>query len=552
MNERNRLLQKISETVVDPVRFVREVLRENPWSVQEEILRSVAKNSQTAVKASNASGKTRTAAEAVLWWLVRYSDGIAITTAPTYEQVQKLLWREIHQAIGRSRDFEFPEANLVELKLGPGNYGAGLSTNKGVNFQGFHSPHLLIVVDEAPGVDSEIWEAIEGARAGGDVHLLILGNPTTISGFFYDAFTKERHLWNTFSIDAFDTPNLAGFTLEDLRKLPRDLPESAPVFQYKPFPALVTRRWVYEKFLTWGEESPLWQARVRGEFPTNLEDALIPLSWLEAASKRATSGTGGSLYAGIDVAGPGKDETSVVVRSESGTIVAQSAWVKPDPRGEVVHFLAPFKARLHSVNVDRVGLGEYFAHHLRDLGYRIEFVNVATAARRPDSFSNLKAELYWSLRERFEKGEIAGLTDELTIQQLASIRFEYNSRGLVVIESKEDARKRGVSSPDRAEALMLAFSDVRPYGIAFFENQLAYRRQCEVAIAQGRKPPDRPKSPLEKRYEEQREKYKQQRSEEHCADCDEPLGRERIEAGGLAYCQKCVDKRNYGQAIAPE
>src|SRR5260221_11180963 len=112
MSERNRLLQKISETVVDPVRFVREVLRETPWSGQEEILRSVAKNSQTAVKACNASGKTRNAANSVLWWLVRYSDGIAITTAPTYEQVQKLLWREIHQAIGRSRDFEFPVANL--------------------------------------------------------------------------------------------------------------------------------------------------------------------------------------------------------------------------------------------------------------------------------------------------------------------------------------------------------------------------------------------------------------------------------------------------------
>jgi hypothetical protein len=546
MSERDRLLREISLIARDPVRFVREILRDNPWSVQEEILRSVATRSQTAVKACNSSGKTRIAAAVLLWWIIRYSDGVAVTTAPTFEQVQKLLWGEIHQAIGRCRDFKWPAANLTEIKLSPGNYAVGLSTNKGVNFQGFHSPHLLIAVDEAPGVDAEIWEAIEGARAGGEVRLVILGNPTTTSGFFYDAFTNQRQLWNTISIDAFDTPNLAGFTLEYLRQLPRNLPESDPVFQFKPYPSLSTRRWVYEKYWTWGEESPLWQARVRGEFPTNLEDALIPLSWLELARKRATSGTDGTLYAGIDVAGPGKDETCVVVRDESGTIVAQSAWVKPDPRGEVVNFLAPFKARLQSVNVDRVGLGEYFARHLQDLGYRVEFVNVASAARRPANFSNLKAELYWSLRERFEKGDIAGLTDELTIQQLASIRFEYNSRGLVVIESKEDARKRGVSSPDRAEALMLAFSDVRPYAITFLEKQLAHRRQCEVAIAQGRKLPDRPKSPLEKRYEEQREKYKQQRSVEHCADCDEPLGRERIEAGGLAYCQKCANKRNYG------
>ena len=86
MSERDRLLEKIALIARDPVRFVREVLRDDPWSVQEEILRSVATRSQTAVKACNSSGKTRIAAAAVLYWIMRYSDGVAITTAPTFEQ----------------------------------------------------------------------------------------------------------------------------------------------------------------------------------------------------------------------------------------------------------------------------------------------------------------------------------------------------------------------------------------------------------------------------------------------------------------------------------
>jgi hypothetical protein len=111
---------------------------------------------------------------------------------------------------------------------------------------------LLVVLDEAPGVRGEIYEAVEGISAGGDVHVLALGNPVNAAGPFYEAFTSDRARWKTFTIDAFDTPNFIGFTLNDLREQPPGLPESAPVFQISPCPYLVTRRWVYEKILDLG------------------------------------------------------------------------------------------------------------------------------------------------------------------------------------------------------------------------------------------------------------------------------------------------------------
>ncbi|HXR24425.1 MAG TPA: hypothetical protein VN742_03610, partial [Candidatus Binataceae bacterium] len=135
------------------------------------------------------------------------------------------------------------------------------------------------------------------------------------------------------------------------------------------------------------------------------------------------------------------------------------------------------------------------------LGYSVNFVNVGEATVSPDKFANLKAELYWKLRERFEAGEVAGLTDELTISQLASIRYKHNSRGQVVIESKEDARKRGVKSPDRAEALMLAYARTEPAVITFYRRELEHRKAVELALAQGRKPPERSRhNPLLERY----------------------------------------------------
>ena len=97
-----------------------------------------------------------------------------------------------------------------------------------MRFQGFHG-RLLIVVDEAPGVKADIWEAIEGIRAGGDVRVLALGNPTIASGPFHDAFTSNRDGWCTFTISAFDSPNLAGLSLDELLALPIPRSTTAPV-----------------------------------------------------------------------------------------------------------------------------------------------------------------------------------------------------------------------------------------------------------------------------------------------------------------------------------
>src|SRR5271169_3747518 len=379
--------------------------------------------------------------------------------------------------------FPYPQANLTELRLGLGNYAIGFSTDKrdqGVRFQGFHSPNLLVIIDEAPGINADVWQAIEGIRAGGNVHLLVLGNPTIAGGPFHDAFTANREGWRTFTIDAFDTPNfgrlkrLAGGSKDRpvasapaveaaMLELLRVLPAEHNAITYSSRPYLVSVPWARERLREWGTASPLWQSRVRGQFPEQSEDALISLAWLEAAKTRTIeNATTSELEAGVDVAGPGDDECVVYVR-RGGQLIDMLATAEPEPRGRVLAFIAPYKPQLISVNVDAIGIGYNFGLHIRDHGYPVNNVNVGEAAPfNPERFQNMKAELYWALRERFERGEIAGLTDETTISQLATIRYVYTPQGRVKIESKDDARKRGVKSPDRAEALMLCFGRIRP------------------------------------------------------------------------------------------
>ncbi len=464
---RNRAANLIGpKQMRDPVEFSRLAFGHDHWGVQAEILQSVARNRRTAVKACHSSGKTFCAADAVLWWITANPDGIAVTTAPTWTQVEKLLWGEIRKSVSVSR-IPYPAPLKTQLDLGPNRYAIGLSTNEGVRFQGFHGK-ILIVIDEAPGVRPEIYEAIEGIRAGGDVRILALGNPTIASGPFYDAFTANREGWSLFTISAFNTPNLAGLDLEALLALSED------ELDRNVRPYLTTRRWVKEKHREWGPGHPLWESRVLGNFPKQSQDALISLTWLEDAQRRELRTDQDQLpfTAGIDVAGPGEDETVLVIR-QGRNVVEMIAFPQQDPRGELVAALLPYQGRLELVNVDSAGIGWYLAQHLAEF-FPVQPVNVGTAPSDSERYVNLKAEVYWGLRMRFEAGDVAGIQDEKTIAQLSSLRYQHNARGQVVIESKEEARKRGVKSPDRAEAVMLAFAQIQreEEGILIFEERV--------------------------------------------------------------------------------
>ena len=148
---------------------------------------------QAVKEAQHACGKTYVASGFPLHHLIAHKHCKAFITAPTLRQVQTF-WEEINlaRAGGRCVLNCLPEPNLTSLRIAPDRYATGASSSRGVNVQGLHSPNVLIICDEAPGIGADIWGAIEGFRAGGNVHVLKMGNPVVPSGAFYDAFTKEK------------------------------------------------------------------------------------------------------------------------------------------------------------------------------------------------------------------------------------------------------------------------------------------------------------------------------------------------------------------------
>lgn len=451
---------EVSTSLTDPVHFASDVLGSILWRRQRDIMRAVATKPLVAVKACHASGKTYLAARLALWWLLRYPEGKVINTAPGWRQV-RLMWDEIRLAASQSR-IVFPVPSATELRISDANYIQGISTNEAVKFQGIHGRHILIIADEAPGIRADIWDAIEGVRAGGDVHVLMLGNPVIPSGYYFNAFGPARNIWNNFTISAFDTPNLVGLTLEQLLAMGDDELANPPA------PYLVTPRWVKERALAWGPKHPMFCARVLGEFPTQSAYSVFSLELIERAKRDPTQQELEKLktlpiQVGIDVAGPGEDETVLVARA-GGAILETHVFAEPDPRGRVVQVLGRLKqtGRLRHVVVDEVGIGYNFALHLADHGFPVLRFNAGHRAIDAERFANAKAEACWGLREWMEQGAICRLNDLETEAQLSSILYRATPSGKTEIESKEDARKRGQSSPDRAEALVMAFCKIVP------------------------------------------------------------------------------------------
>ena len=249
-----------------PDGFAREVLGVKLWSKQDEILRAVRDYRRVAVKAGNGLGKGFTAAVAVLWFLYSHKPATVLTTAPTARQVRHVLWREIRRLHHASPQLIGGRMLQTRLEMEEDRFALGLSTDEVDQFQGFHSPNMLIVVDEAEGVSEDIYEAIDAVMTAGSSKLLLIGNPTSITGTFRRAFHEERHLYHNITISALDSPNVK---------------EERVVV-----PGLTTHEWVAERLAIWGEGSPMYHARVLGDFSDRAEDSLISLTHIEQAIAR--------------------------------------------------------------------------------------------------------------------------------------------------------------------------------------------------------------------------------------------------------------------------
>ena len=439
-------MQEDPGIVLTPVEFATDILGVELWSKQREVLNSLVDHRRVAVKSGNGLGKGFCAAVALLWFLhVHKNAAIALSTAPTFRQVRHVLWRQVHRLYRPSAKLLGGKMLDTRWEISDERYAMGLSAENADQFQGFHSPNMLIVVDEAEGVSDEIYEAIEAVMTAADPLLLLIGNPTTVTGAFRRAFYEERQLYHNITISALDSPNVqAGKTV---------------------VPGLTSAKWVEERRETWGEDNPIFRARVLGEFPDQAEDTLISLSDLEAAASRWAAGetpeTLGDapqeVVLAVDVARFGSDR-SVILRRQ-GNRVADIRTFRDMDTMQLAGWVAAAirETSPERVCVDEIGVGAGVVDRLKEQGHPVKGINVARRARQERLFVNVRAEGYWRLKELFASGEIAIPNDHQLMGELAALRYSFDSQGRVLMESKEAMRQRGLPSPDKADALMLAF-----------------------------------------------------------------------------------------------
>jgi len=437
--------------VRDPVGWVSDRLGEFLWSKQREIAEALVEHRYVAVKSAHDTGKSHVASRIVAWHLDTQSDPFATTTAPTTKQVHAILWRYLGQA-HRKAKLDGRITLDDEWYTGPGGkelvaYGRKPADTDQAAFQGIHALHPFVLVDEACGVPKSIFDAVDSLATNQNARVLAIGNPDDPASHFAQ-ICKPGSGWHVITVSAFDTPAYTG------EKVPEEL-----------LPLLVSPEWVEERKLRWGVTSPIYQSKVLGEFPDISDDSLILPRWIEAAQKRTLERTRRPIIA-ADIARFGEDET-VIMRREGGWIRTYRAHHKDDTMTTAGHIAKAMRDIDDEAGkndwvraiVDVPGVGGGVVDRLAELDLPVVPYNGGEAPIDKERFVNARAEDYWTLRERFEQGEVdIDPDDDKLAAQLGSIKWGIDSRGRIKIESKDDMRKRGLPSPDRADAMAIAFA----------------------------------------------------------------------------------------------
>jgi hypothetical protein len=429
-----------------------EKLGDHLWSKQREIMRSIEVNRKTAVPACHESSKSFTAGRIASWWIDDHPPGTAmvVTTAPGHPQVKGILWKEINRAhtlgklVGRVNQTEWWIGNeMVGIGRKPNDYDPD-------SFQGFHAPYMLVVVDEACGVEG-LWEAAESMVANETGRILAIGNPTDPTSTFAQ-ICKPGSGWNVIPIDAFETPN---FTGEPLPKAIAD--------------GLISHIYEEEIRLKYGVDSPVYVSRVRGQFPEDASDGVIPFSWLKACQKLEVDLSQGDVELGMDV-GASEAGDPTVIRTRKGNKALDEWELQSDDPEKIVGFAVQKinETGAKRIKVDVIGIGFGIAgwiekeRKLTNHSAQVVKVNVAERPNSPQArkrFKNKRAQMWWEVGRELSQDRRWDLKDvnDDCLGQLIAPRYEINSAGLIVVEDKDEIRKRTGRSPDNAEALLLAF-----------------------------------------------------------------------------------------------
>lgn len=418
---------------------------------QDDILEAVEKaiNNKSfrriAVKSGHGIGKSTTLAWLILWFLLCYLDAQIPCTAPTENQMYDVLWKEIAKWLKLMPEqiqglYEWTNT-YIRIKERPETWFARAKTARKEApeaLAGVHGDYVMFVIDEGSGVPEEIFNTAEGALTNKDILVIMISNPTRLIGYFYEAFHKDGKNWQQLSFDSSESP-------------------------------VVDTEFVQRICEKHGQNSDEYAIRVKGQFPS--EEGIDEKGFVNLFTADEIKFTQDKNFIqtrmGIDPSGEGQDETAWAVRDEfKGGIVGTERTSNPKSIAEkTLTLMEKYGSQAKNTTVDNFGVGANVSQEiaLTPFAYKVNGVNVGEKGK-DELYLNLRAEAYYSIKSWFRKGGslVENEDNKKLKDELLTVKFKRNLQGKIQIMSKLEMQKQGIASPNKADAFMLTFTDIKP------------------------------------------------------------------------------------------
>lgn len=442
----------------DPYLFVTGVMGVLPCGVpnpmgipqlehwQEKVLKAVPLHDRISIRSGHGVGKGAMISFLTLWAILTHNDVKVPIAANSQNQLRDNNWPEIAKWAKLLpeplRQRVKIQSDRIFITTDPASAFAVRRTatkEKPEALQGLRGAFSLYLIDEASGIPDVVFEVAQGALSSPGAKAILFSNPTRTSGFFYDTHHKLRHRWKCFHVNSEDVPRATGH-IQDIID-------------------------------AYGKGSNRYRVRVLGEFPTKDDETVIPLELVLAAQKRPHL-EDLPIYPvwGVDVARFGDDSSALAKRRGNKMMEPIKEWRDTDTMQTAGIIMreyqqTPADDRPHEILVDVIGLGAGVVDRLDELGLPVRGINVGESPAADAQYMRLRDELWFLGREWFMGRDCYfHAEDEKTVSELVNPTYDFHSNGRIVVESKKDMKKRGVPSPNRADAFLLTFAtgmDVR-------------------------------------------------------------------------------------------
>ena len=422
-----------------PIGFVREVLHAEPDEWQLNALRAVARgHTRLAIRSGHGVGKSCLAAWVMVWFANTRAPFKVAVTAPTAPQMFDVLWPELVKWFNLLppgwRQLWDITSDHITLRADQECFITARTSrpDKPEAMAGLHSSHILLVADEASGIDEAVYEAAGGAMSSPGAITLLIGNPTRSSGFFWRCHLMERDRWFTMRVSSADSKR-------------------------------VTPDFVTEIAQRYGTDSNAYRVRVLGEFPVADDNTLIAASLVDdAMSRDVTLDLSAVEIWGVDVARFGTDASVLIKRRGSVVPEMPRRWRQFDTMqlaGAIKQEYDAQGVKPALIVIDVIGIGAGVVDRLHEQNLPILGVNVAEVASTTGRYARLRDELWVRCREWLETRSCRLPRDDQLRDDLVAPRYAFLSDGRMQVESKNQMRSRGLASPDSADALIHTFAE---------------------------------------------------------------------------------------------